>query len=345
MVLLSALFLSFVMYGILIIFFLVTSSWSLPFQLSRGHTLVERMEKDLSFMQVRKNRIEQDLSIAKIDRDKALRANRDSKSKLQLLDKTIIEETRRLEVRSEDLSEHIVQLDKVITDYEDLGYHDRMATELHTAFKQRIITKTALDRGTLMALESRHRMASIRHEVTLADRELEHILINVAFLRSLKAELQKPEMSDFKATESEYSNLAAKVVDAKNGIATTARDLSVAEKKIQKLSNSLGVFKTSVASLEKTPAARALKHPVQVLFVPYINEAAISRGTELYTCRFGIVWCTRVGTVGEPIDGETVVPHPLFAKPLRGTFYEAEFTSEHAVTEDLIHAGRPPLFF
>lgn len=101
----------------------------------------------------------------------------------------------------------------------------------------------------------------------------------------------------------------------------------------------------NLASLRKTPAARALDQPVMVLFVPYTNTDRFTQDKPLFTCVGTIVVCRRVGTVGPEIKGETTAVHPLFGKPLRGTFVEANFDHAKSVTKELMHVGRAPLFF
>jgi len=65
----------------------------------------------------------------------------------------------------------------------------------------------------------------------------------------------------------------------------------------------------------------------------------------LYACMGSIVVCRRVGSVGAEIEGETTSVHPLFGKPMRGTFVEAEFDHAKSVTNELMHVGSAPLLF
>ena len=90
---------------------------------------------------------------------------------------------------------------------------------------------------------------------------------------------------------------------------------------------------------------RALDEPVNVLFVPYDNLDAYVKGERLYTCAIAIIWCSEVGTTGNPIGGEIVTTHPFFGKPIRGQFVEANLTEKSAAQKEIIHVGRPPLFF
>jgi hypothetical protein len=58
-----------------------------------------------------------------------------------------------------------------------------------------------------------------------------------------------------------------------------------------------------------------------------------------------MLFCWKAGEVGETIPGEVHVVHPFFGKPIRGTFVEAKLSDKGAVNREIIHAGRPPLFF
>ena len=123
------------------------------------------------------------------------------------------------------------------------------------------------------------------------------------------------------------------------------KSMDSATARIKRLENSLELISANIASLEATPAARARTSPVMVLFVPYTNAENVRQGEPLFSCAFSIVVCSEVGQVGGQIDGETVSVHPLFGKPMRGTFIEAEFNDARSVTEELMHAGRKPLWF
>jgi len=344
-IVLTALFLTFVTYGTMIVFFMVSSSWSMPFELSRGHVLVEKVERDLSSMSLRRNQVRQDLTAATVEEAKAARDRRDGQLQLTLTRRTVEEEilqytTQRLEIKS-----HIERLKRVINDFNKLNGRGGFAKNLEGAFSKRLITKRALNSGTLAVLETLHRMATVQNEISVKQLELQKVTRALEFLTSLLEEIKQPEVRVITSAGSDLAHLAREVISAKTLIATSSNSLAAATKSKQRLENSLEVITANIDSLSATPAARAMNAPVMVLFVPYANLDNLPEGQSLYSCVGSIVGCSKIGQVGKPIDGETVSVHPLFGKPMRGVFIEAEFTDPKSVTAELVHAGGAPVLF
>lgn len=344
-VVLTALFLTFVTYGAMIVFFMSSSSWSLPFELSRGHALVEKTERDLSSLQVRLNQIKQDLTVNSVEQAQASRDERDGQLRLTLTKRTVEEELLLQESARLEIQEHIARLKKVIQDFNAVNGEGGFAGTLSEAYAKRLITKKALNSGTLAVLETLHRMATVQNEVSQKQLELQKVDRRVEFLLSLLDEIPKPEVTVITSAGSDLAHLAREVIEAKTQISGAQKRLSASNERGEQLENSRQVVSNNLASLRKTPAARALDKPVMVLFVPYTNSDRFTQGDPLYACVGSIVVCRRVGTVGPEIKGETTAVHPLFGKPLRGTFVEAEFDHAKSVTNELMHVGRAPLFF
>lgn len=344
-VMLSALFLTFVLYGMLIVFFMISSSWSVPFQLSRGHTLVDKIERDVAATVVQRNRIAEEVSQAKTKARQADRLFRDARTKLQLIGSTIDEEVRRLNARHNDLVRHIGSLSTVISDYQAVTNAEQLSQKLDAAYKSRAISVTAFEKGKMATIEARHRLNSLDRELADLKRELDHVLVNLAFLNGLKEESHRQEMTAAANTESDFAALARQLIDMKTQLVTAQQDVALSKGTQSRLSNSLGLIEESLQTLRQHPAARALQQPVTVLFAPYSNVPVVKPGAPLFACRFSLVWCRQVGEVTASVEGETTSEHPLFNRQMRGVFLEARFTETQAAREELIHAGRPPLLF
>ncbi|MEL6783567.1 MAG: hypothetical protein AAFO61_03990, partial [Pseudomonadota bacterium] len=344
-IVLTSLFLTFLAYGAMIVFFMGSSSWSLPFELSRGHVLVEKVERDLSSMSLRRNQVRQDLTVARAEGVTADRELRDGKLQLALTQRTIEEELRLQSAQQLEIRQHIARLKEVIRDFNALNGKGGFAKNLESAFNKRLITRKSLNSGTLAVLETLHRIATVQNEISVKQLELRRVDRRIEFLQSLLAEIEQPELRVITSAGSDLAHLAREVIEAKNRIATAKKARETANKRIVRLENSNEVISANIASLEATPAARARFEPVMVLFVPYHNAASTREGTQLYSCVFSIIVCSRVGEVGKPVEGETTSVHPLFSKPMRGNFVEAQFDDPDAVREELMHAGRGPLWF
>ena len=344
-VILTALFLTFVTYGAMIVFFMGSSSWSLPFELSRGHALVEKVERDLSSMRLRSNQLKQDRNLAEVEASKAIRNRRDAELRLTLTKRTVQEELLQQNSQKLEIVKHIERLKQVIGDFNRLNGKGGFATNLESAFEKRLITKKALNSGTLAVLETLHRIATVQGEISDKQLQLDRVNRRIEFLNSLLEEIGKPEVRVVTSAGSDLSHLAKDVIDAKNVISAADKDYEAAQTTLARLDNSVEVIDNNIASLERTPAARALKAPVMVLFVPYTNSEGFNEGEKLIGCRFSIVWCSEIGVVGKPVEGETTAVHPLFGKPLRGTFVEATFHNPKSVTQEIVHAKNAPVFF
>lgn len=344
-IVLTALFLTFVVYGAMIIFFIGNSSWSLPFELSRGHILVEKVERDLSSLRLRSNEIKQNLTISNMEVAKAARDKRDGELQLTLTRRTVEEEIILQTAQRVDYIEHVNRLKTVINDFNELNGKGGFTRNLQTAYSKRLITRKALNSGTLAVLETLHRVATVQNEIAVKQMEIHNVERRLEFLRSLLEEINQPEVRVITSAGTSLAHLATEVITSKTLIANSIVAHDAALKRTTRLENSLGVLTANIDSLEATPAARAMSEPVMVLFVPYSNTDNMETGTPLYSCALSIVICSRVGEVGPAIKGETTSIHPLFGKPMRGTFMEARFHDPRSVTKELMHAGSPPMRF
>lgn len=350
-IVLSSLFLAFATYGVMIVFFMVSSSWSVPFELSPGHALVEKTQRDISSLAVRRNALAQELSAARTDLARSTRDGADAASALLLTQQAIREELAAQGRAGDDLRDHIRRLKSMITDFSRID-GSNYARDLQRAYQRRLITKKHFDTGTLQVLETMHRLTTVNNELAAKVFERSKVQRRVEFLRGLVATFGEERPQIVVSAGSDLVHFAHDLIRSRNRIDAAQKEVALARKRLVKVEQSLGVVEENLASLRATPAARALHGPVAVLFVPYTNGEAHEPGTALYACAFQILWCREAGRVGPSIGGETTVVHPLFGKPVRGTFAEALFSdgaraagdSTKFVTKELIHAGRAPLF-
>ncbi len=342
---LSALFLTFLFYGIMIVFFMASGSWSMPFELSRGHELVMRSERDIGQLTVRRNQVRQSLKKAEADLENATRARRDAELILSISEKTVDLELAQQLTLAREAKAHINRLKRVINDFNENNKKNKFAKDLTAAYRQRTITQKSLHAGTLAVLETLHRMATVSNELAL--KEIEHDRINnrLLFLRSLKAEMREPEIRTIVSAGSDFVHLAREIIQAKAIISQSEKAFQTSLADVEQSRNSLKIVSTNMSYLKNTPVGRAINEPVTVLFVPYTNSDNFEKGQPLYGCFASIFFCSKVGTVGDTIQGESTAVHPLFGKPLRGVFVEAHIEKPEDIKEELLHVGRPPLLF
>jgi hypothetical protein len=101
-----------------------------------------------------------------------------------------------------------------------------------------------------------------------------------------------------------------------------------------------------VNSLKTSAYLRAINDGASVAFVPYANLSNLRKGTGLYACKLGMVFCYHVGKVLEVLPGEVQFKHPQRDKQLRGQIIELVLDKEDsdAASDDVLFAGGKPLF-
>lgn len=99
-----------------------------------------------------------------------------------------------------------------------------------------------------------------------------------------------------------------------------------------------------VHRLEQSPYLRAVNGKVVLAFVPYQNLKHIKAGTKLYGCSWGLVMCSRVGSVKTTIDGEVQDIHPHDQSVQRGVMVEIMLSTPSAEGNTVLFAGGKPLW-
>ena len=70
----------------------------------------------------------------------------------------------------------------------------------------------------------------------------------------------------------------------------------------------------------------------------------IKVGTKLYGCSWGLVVCSRVGTIKATIDGEIQDIHPHDQSVQRGVMVEIQLSTPSAEGNTVLFAGGKPLW-
>jgi hypothetical protein len=102
-----------------------------------------------------------------------------------------------------------------------------------------------------------------------------------------------------------------------------------------------------VSSLQGSAYLRALRDKASVAFVPYANIENAGKGTSLYACKLGMLFCYNVGEVLEVLPGEVQFKHPQRERMLRGQLVVLKLDKDDvdAAAEDVLFLdGRPILF-
>lgn len=116
------------------------------------------------------------------------------------------------------------------------------------------------------------------------------------------------------------------------------------ESRLASLSNRSKEQLEVVHRLEQSPYLRAINGKVVLAFVPYQNLKHIKVGTKLYGCSWGLVMCSRVGTIKATIEGEVQDIHPHDQSVQRGVMVEIQLSTPSAEGNTVLFAGGKPLW-
>jgi hypothetical protein len=329
-VLLFSLFFAFTFYGVLIGFFLLSSGWGAPLTLTRGHEMVNKVEREITEVSIALNQ-----TIQRIE-DEAL-----VKDNLGTVRKEIQFRDRQVKV----LSQAIKKLRKAKAQLERASEAGQSA-DLKKLYGRRLINKQAYSSTALNIAEAAQRLAAIDIEIDTADAQITDLQVSRTMLMSLGDALEQGNsLLGISATSSDLLLLTKQSSDA-----LAAKDIarsrlrSVGENTLT-LTKSKRVLEDQIKVLQESALGRALDNRIDVVFVPYGSERNFTEGKKLYSCSFTIFWCSEAGAVGKPLPGEINSVHPFFGKPIRGTFVEMKLDNPDAAMREIIHGTRKPLFF
>lgn len=85
--------------------------------------------------------------------------------------------------------------------------------------------------------------------------------------------------------------------------------------------------------------------PVEMAFMPFDNQNAVSVEAPVYDCALSFAWCRKVGDVSRIFSEEERATNPIFKTDIRGTFVQLDLTDHEAVKSKTLFVGRKPLLF
>lgn len=200
--------------------------------------------------------------------------------------------------------------------------------------EERLTTQHQLAQMAQTNLSLAQSGVELETQVESLQRELRGLDAARSGLDGGKAEGMTP---DVLLLEREFTRSALELARAESTLQGLREDVSA-------LDASIARYDALLASIQNSPYVRAISGNLTVAFVPYDNLENAKPGTPLYACAAKMVWCRVVGRVGEPLEGEVSVKHPIRQHFLRGVMVELHLSDTDAAREELLHLGRPPLF-
>jgi hypothetical protein len=123
-----------------------------------------------------------------------------------------------------------------------------------------------------------------------------------------------------------------------------ARDeVEALERGVDELDQSVVHYDEILNTLEESPMLRATQASLALAFVPYDNQDRVVEGAPVYACRFGVLFCRKVGRVQSYWDGEVKQPHPVYGRELRGQLVELVLEDPSFAKYEVLHVNRAPL--
>ena len=140
--------------------------------------------------------------------------------------------------------------------------------------------------------------------------------------------------------------LSYEVLRIKQEYAASRLDLAKAIEARNTIKSSLARQDKIVDKLKQSSYLRAVEDGAAIAFVPYGNLSNVEKGTDVYACKVGMVFCHHVGEVIDVLPGEVQFKHPQRDKTLRGQMIEMKMDEENddAAADDVLFVGGKPLF-
>jgi hypothetical protein len=343
--LLGSLFAAFSFYALLIGFFLFASSWGAPAILSSGHDLVTKAEQQINDMKINANLVSQRVSEAELEASKAERAMFDADLLVGYVLGTVNQEIENRRAQLKSMTAALGRTRGLKRKFEQNLGENGVAGKLKGFYAKRLIDRKAMTSNTLGLLEASQRLSGIQGEIDTSEDDIKALKATVSMLSALELQLLGAPMEKMQAASADLMLLAKQAIDARSALDQAKTQHDSARDRLTLLTNSKDLIDLRIAEVTASPLGRAIHSTLNVIFVPYGNDAAFKPGQPLYACAFTVVWCHRAGRAGQRLPGEFNSVHPFFGKPIRGYFIEAQLDDPDAASREIIHGKRAPFFF
>ena len=311
-------------FGVYMGFFVVNSSWVVPFIVTPSDDKILDLTGKLITSQ-------QSLSSLTLDKDRleaGLGDMREQRASLRKLDRdlqaAIVREGEHNGVSGVELSQLDAQkqTDNVKTKalLDDV---QQVESQIDQELSVGLITKgdAATQKTALNQAHTSHTDSKIA-EVLLRDNVLQKNTTGTQLLDVL----------------ARRGELKSQAVQLDILIETGEQQLSSDKLQIATLQQALGVARNS-------PYFLATQGDVKFAFVPYSNQSNVEIGAPVYGCYLSMIICHQVGTVSGVFPEEEKITHPVFHTELRGTLVQLKMSDEQAAKDAVLFLNRKPLFF
>lgn len=310
-------------------FFYMSSSWVVPMQVSATDEKVVALQAQLAEQQNTRDRLADELNQA----ERSIAAQQQFQLEFAKAIKLDLDGRKAALDRVRELANNAASTRRAIKS-QNAAYAGNARRRMQQEYAAGLIDRNAMLSGGVQLAQltsSNLSLAERQAEFETRAAELE------ATTKSLDAILSNVEGSD--------SALSYEVLRIKQEYAASRLDLAKAIEARNTIKASLGRQDKIVGKLKGSSYLRAVEDGAAVAFVPYGNLANAEKGSGVYACKVGMVFCHHVGEVLEVLPGEVQFKHPQRDKMLRGQMVEMKLDDEDddAAADDVLFVGGKPL--
>jgi len=310
-------------------FFYMSSSWVVPAQVSPTDERVVALQSQLADQQNSRDRLADELNQA----ERSIAAQQSFQLEFAKAIKMDLDGRKAALDRVRELANNAASTRRAIKS-QNAAYAGNTRRRMKQEFEAGLIDRNAMLSGgvQLAALTS--------STLSLAERQAEFET------RAAELEATTRSLDAILSNVDGDSALSYEVLRIKQEYAASRLDLAKAMEARNTIKSSLGRQDKIVDKLKKSSYLRAVEDGAAVAFVPYSNLSNVSKGTSVYACKVGMVFCHHVGEVLEVLPGEVQFKHPQRDKQLRGQMVEMRLDDEDddAAAGDVLFVGSKPLF-
>lgn len=328
---LTGLIASILWYGLSVVFFIGSSSWSVPLILSPNQEkVITHLEHLLNIEhQLTKNRTE-------------LKA-----AKRALLDKNEI--LKRAQKINQRVEESMVSQSTL---------YAKNSLILKEITKEKAQNLNSLNK---LASEIQIKEDQVENELQMGLITKQEAISQQISLNNLRSNIidSKAKMHELKEQSKNYANAAStlngsaknllamhkvvKKVEIERQVAELEIDTYALSENIKELEYNIKKRKRALTLMRKSPYIRATKGLTTVAFVPYKNLKRVKVGSKVYACYLDMILCYKAGNVTNIYMAEEYGVHPIFKSETKGQLIGITFQDPTDAQKKLLFLNSKPL--
>ncbi len=310
-------------------FFYMSSSWVVPAQVSPTDERVVALQAQLAEQQNTRDRVADELNQA----ERSISAQQSFQLEFAKAIKMDLDGRKAALGRVRELANNAAATRRAIKG-QNAAYAGNARKRMALEYQAGLIDRNAMLSGGVQLAQL------TSSNLTLAERQAEFET------RAAELEATTKSLDAILSNIDGDASLSYEVLRIKQEYAASRLDLAKAIEARNSLKTSLARQDKIVGSLKKSSYLRAVEDGAAVAFVPYGNLSNVEKGTSVYACKVGMVFCYHVGEVIEVLPGEVQFKHPQRDKQLRGQMVEMKLDDDDddAAAGDVLYVGGKPLF-